>query len=427
MFNVERFVSGLHDYIGRALTPLARRLDELEQRAPVQVKGDKGDAGQDGKNADEEAIVHRVVEHLKVHFPAPKDGAAGAAGKSAYALAVERGFAGTELQWLDSLKGSPGEPGPRGERGESVQGPQGERGIKGDDGKSIQGEKGEKGDSIRGEKGEVGPTGPVAEIDYERVERDIREVVSVAVKEEVTKAVALLPVARDGLDGKDAPAVDEQAIVERVKALIPTPRDGVNGVNGKDATVDEEAIVERVRALIPTPQDGRDAEPIDFEAVVAKAVSLIPVPTNGTNGVDGKSVEIDDLRPIMEAETARWQLEFERRATDVLRDAIEKMPKPKDGADGLNALSVEDFDVTLEGRVFTFALRCGERIVEKKIKVPYPQDCGVYRVGRIHEKGDVVTFGGSQWISLTDENKTKPPSDSWRLCVSRGKDGRDAA
>ena len=74
-------------------------------------------------------------------------------GKSAYDLAVLKGFEGTLEEWLASLKGTDGidgEPGPQGEtgpRGET--GPQGETGPKGETGQ--QGEKGEK-----GEKGESG-------------------------------------------------------------------------------------------------------------------------------------------------------------------------------------------------------------------------------------------------------------------------------
>lgn len=59
-------------------------------------------------------------------------------GKSAYQIAVSNGFTGTEVDWLNSLqgatgpKGDPGEQGPPGDTGE--QGPQG---IKGEDGSSA--------------------------------------------------------------------------------------------------------------------------------------------------------------------------------------------------------------------------------------------------------------------------------------------------
>lgn len=59
-------------------------------------------------------------------------GTQGADGKSAYQIAVDNGFSGTETEWLASLKGPIGETGPQGIQG--VQGPQGERGPAGADG-----------------------------------------------------------------------------------------------------------------------------------------------------------------------------------------------------------------------------------------------------------------------------------------------------
>lgn len=60
-------------------------------------------------------------------------------GKSAYQLAVEKGFAGTEAEWIASLKGEIGPIGPQGEIG--PQGLKGETGATGPQG--IQGPKGD--------------------------------------------------------------------------------------------------------------------------------------------------------------------------------------------------------------------------------------------------------------------------------------------
>ena len=89
----------------------------------------------------------------------------GAEGKSAYAIAVEHGYEDSEEKWLLSLKGEKGDTGERGEKGDT--GLQGERGEKGETGQQgEQGPKGEKGDpgdrglqGIPGEKGEKGDTG----------------------------------------------------------------------------------------------------------------------------------------------------------------------------------------------------------------------------------------------------------------------------
>ena len=84
-------------------------------------------------------------------------------GASAYELAVQHGFSGTEEQWLASLQGVKGDTGDTGA--------QGEKGEKGDTGaQGLPGEKGEKGDTgeqgIPGEKGDTGADGfsPIATV-----------------------------------------------------------------------------------------------------------------------------------------------------------------------------------------------------------------------------------------------------------------------
>ena len=94
--------------------------------------------------------------------------------KSAYDVAVENGYTGSESQWLNSLKGEKGDKGATGAQGEQgekgeqgEQGEQGIQGVKGDQGdqgvQGIQGVKGDKGDQgvqgIQGEKGDKGDQG----------------------------------------------------------------------------------------------------------------------------------------------------------------------------------------------------------------------------------------------------------------------------
>lgn len=77
-------------------------------------------------------------------------GDTGAQGKSAYEIAFENGYVGSEKEWLASLKGAKGDTGERGPQGEQgLQGIQGPQGIQGEQG--IQGAKGDKGD-----KGDAG-------------------------------------------------------------------------------------------------------------------------------------------------------------------------------------------------------------------------------------------------------------------------------
>ena len=82
-------------------------------------------------------------------------GAQGIQGLSAYQVAVQHGFEGTEDEWLISLKGEKGETGPKGDKGDTGEkGATGERGPQG-----LQGERGLQG--VQGEKGEQGIQGPV--------------------------------------------------------------------------------------------------------------------------------------------------------------------------------------------------------------------------------------------------------------------------
>lgn len=88
-------------------------------------------------------------------FISDLSGAQGIQGLSAYQVAVQHGFEGTEDEWLISLKGDKGETGPKGDKGDTGEkGATGERGPQG-----LQGERGLQG--VQGEKGEQGIQGPV--------------------------------------------------------------------------------------------------------------------------------------------------------------------------------------------------------------------------------------------------------------------------
>ena len=81
------------------------------------------------------------------------DGMRGARGYSAYEIAVQEGYVGTESEWIASLKGDTGEKGEKGDTGEA--GAKGDKGDKGDTGATgATGAAGAKGD--KGDKGDPG-------------------------------------------------------------------------------------------------------------------------------------------------------------------------------------------------------------------------------------------------------------------------------
>ena len=69
---------------------------------------------------------------VNLKFTSAHDKEVGGRGYSAYEIAVQEGFIGTEEEWLASLVGPPGPEGPEGPEGK--EGPQGVQGIPGQPG-----------------------------------------------------------------------------------------------------------------------------------------------------------------------------------------------------------------------------------------------------------------------------------------------------
>ena len=159
---IELFVNPLPDETERVYSyqELIDRIQELEEENNEQEKTIKTigqlieentnamnriNGFQDGKSAYEIAVDNGYVgseeewlESLKgtdgtdgVNGVNGKDGLNGADGLSAYEIAVDNGFSGTEAEWLLSLKGADGTQGAQG-----IQGEKGDKGDSGNDGQS---------------------------------------------------------------------------------------------------------------------------------------------------------------------------------------------------------------------------------------------------------------------------------------------------
>lgn len=104
---------------------------------------------------DVNAIVSAYIDNM--HITDGKDGKDGENGASAYDIAVKNGFNGTEVQWLESLKGERGETGAQG-----VAGATGSAGANGKSAYQIAVDNGFNGTevewlaSLKGEKGDKG-------------------------------------------------------------------------------------------------------------------------------------------------------------------------------------------------------------------------------------------------------------------------------
>lgn len=119
-------------YIDSGLPACGEKGEKGEKGEPGEqgVPGEKGETGEKG----EPGAKGDSGEKGEPGEPGKDgiDGRDGADGKSAYLLAVEHGYSGSESEWLTSLKGEKGDAGQPGERGEK--GDPGEQGIPGEKG-----------------------------------------------------------------------------------------------------------------------------------------------------------------------------------------------------------------------------------------------------------------------------------------------------
>lgn len=182
---------------------------------------------------------------------------------------------------------------------------------------------------------------------------------------------------------------------EQVAALVPT--------------------AEQVAALVPRPADGKSVAREDVQAMVEEVARGFALPTAESiaEALDAKHV-------------ARWALDFERRAQDVLQRAVDRMPKPRDGEDGLG---FDDIEFEYDGkRTWTIAVQRGERRKAQSFKVPAMLYQKIFSETALYDQGDVVTWAGSAWVALKDAPQGTPGrSHDWQLLVKKGRDGSNSA
>ena len=283
-------------------------------------------------------------------------------------------------------KGDSGEVGPAGEMGErGIKGEQGENGKDGKDGK----------DGVDGKSITVEDILPIIEANQAKWELNFER----RAQEVLQRAIDRIPEPKDGMDGKDA---DEDFIVKSVLARIDT---------GSDAIAD-----------IPIPKDGKDGSSVT-EAQVFDAVrkyvdeNPIPVPKDGT------SVTLDDIKPLIESMHNGWALDFEKRGQAAIQKLSDMMPKPKDGRDGF---SLDDFEMSVNGRIVTLAFVGSDQRIERSVKLDVPLYREIWKQGDNYDTGDMVTWDGSIWIALEPNKDSKPGqyNKKWRLAVKKGRNGK---
>jgi hypothetical protein len=390
MLDAIEFGKSMGGIVNEAIAPLQKTIQQLRERiasleARELLRGEPGlkdDPGKDAPKITKEEIGESVARYLRDNPP-------------------PRG---------ESVKGDPGEPGKRGEDAAPISDEQitravklhlfenpparGEPGIKGDRGDP--GTKGNDAEPIsdeqialaveqhlranpvpQGAKGDPGAPGKKGDPGEDAEPVSLREVVSELLKSDelhslvelrTKEAVAAIPPPKDGLPGKDAPAITQEQIGESVTRYLrqnPPPRGepGVKGDPGVDGIGMAGAMIDRDGTLIVTTTKG-------------DAVRL------------GQVV----------------------------------------GKDGEDGLGFDDMDAKYNGeRGVTLTFARGDSVKEFTFRLPVVMDRGYWREGFKAEQGDAVTHGGTLWIALRD-NAAKPcleNKDDWRIGARKGRDGRN--
>ncbi|MFD1199575.1 hypothetical protein ACFQ3K_14810 [Brucella gallinifaecis] len=218
-------------------------------------------------------------------------------------------------------------------------------------------------------------------------------------------------------------------------AEIPLPqngKDGENGMDGASVSLDDvlpvlQKQVDEHLAGIPAPQDGKSVTIEDvaplIRSEVEKRVSELPKPKDGKDGRDGL-----DVKDLFRGEggvliATMSDGRVKELGQFVGKDGENGLPG-KDGSDGVG---FDDLSVDYDGEK-TVILRFtkGENVKEFPLVLPVVIDRGVFSEGKTYSPGDGVTWGGSFWIAQEETGEKPDTAKGWRLAVKKGRDGKDA-
>lgn len=232
-------------------------------------------------------------------------GETGIEGKSAYQIAVEKGFIGTETEWIASLKGEIGPMGPQG-----IQGKTGPQGIQGEIGpQGIQGEVGPIGP--QGIQGKIGPQGPKGD-SYQITETDyaaIAEMVPVPSKtsELMNDSNFITDVKLNGesVVNKDGSINLQLGNLDTTLGETITCNQAIGGISAGTTFTENTTIADIIRALLKIPvieTDGAIYYGLSRD-IPTSIEGLTPVTIDRdtllSSGYTYKNINTDDQRVIL--------------------------------------------------------------------------------------------------------------------------------
>jgi hypothetical protein len=221
----------------------------------------------------------------------------------------------------------------------------------------------------------------------------------------------------------------DRVVMVETKAAIPPPPDQAVG------ELRDRVLALETKAAIPVPAVLEAKELVLAENVTAVRDRLVALETKTAAPDTG----LADLRERVVSLEGRMNDAPLTKELGALRERVAvvevraQVPGPagkdgQNGRDGVDGIGFDDLAVAHDGeRAFTFTATRGDRVKDLgTFTVPLMINRGVYLDGKSYERGDVVTWAGSQWHA-NEVTATKPGdgSKAWTLVVKRGRDGRD--
>lgn len=265
----------------------------------------------------------------------------------------------------------------------------------------------------------------------EALERDLSEAQSVdhapAIKAAVEAVFAAHPKPADGKD------VDMAEVARMVSESVERAVAGIEP-RGPDADILRTIVADEVSKLPPAEpgKPGETPSEDELRALVAPlveaAVKAVPAPQ------DGKSVSVDDLRPMVEEAASLAAVE-----------AVKAIPVPQDGkpgADGkLPIVKAYGEGVHYAGDVVTHAGGTYQASKDTGREPPHEDwvclaaagaagrdadqidICGTYDPGKVYRRLSIVALNGGAFIAKNDE-PGECPGEGWQVIAMRGKPGQ---
>jgi len=196
------------------------------------------------------------------------------------------------------------------------------------------------------------------------------------VRDELAKALSLLPAAKDGRDGKDA---DPQALTTFAEPLLA-------------------ALVTKAMAELP-----RARAPIDIVGtVIDRDGHLLITRSDGSTQNAGRVVGRDaDMALVL------------KHAGDL----IAQLPQPQNGKDGQDGVGFDDMNLVFDEKADGFLLRFTRGAEVRDVPVPLPYYKGPYVRGQFYKKGQQVSYRGV-WAAMDDTYDTPGQGKTaWRLVL----------